>query len=277
MKTIHMIDNYKILCDEAERIGKFDAYKAYTQNYPYFFPGVFRYLYCQPIENLRNMIERVDFSKLLQVAENNYESGMVDYSFACINKFIKSMHVDFEFTFLLGLELSNIGGCATPSRMGEPHLYIGIDRPLDKEWIDLFVPHEVFHMLRAHMTQESAPETVFSRTIEEGLASYASLWAHNMEWTITNVAKTLNVSEKQAGNLIKNTDALLKKIIIDGDKPISFEVMKEYFVTQSSDVEHPVAGYYIGLYLTHLSVKRGVEFERFVSMPINEIINMWLY
>ena len=29
MKTIHMIDDYKILCKEAESIGKFEAYKAY--------------------------------------------------------------------------------------------------------------------------------------------------------------------------------------------------------------------------------------------------------
>ena len=39
----------------------------------------------------------------------------------------------------------------------EPNLYIGIDKPLNKEWIDLFVPHEMFHMVRQHMTQDSAP------------------------------------------------------------------------------------------------------------------------
>lgn len=275
MKTIHMIDNYKILCKEADQIGKFEAYKAYTQKYPYFFQGLFQSLYCRPIENLRTMIERVDFQKLLQVAEDNYDSGMVDYTVACVNRFIESMHIDFEFTFLIGLELANIGGCATPSHMGEPHLYIGIDRPLEKEWIDLFVPHEVFHMLRAYVTQDSDPQTVFSTTIEEGLASYASLWAHNMEWTTTNVAKVLNVSEKQAGNLMKDTDALLERIFLDGDKLLSFETMNEYFVAQLTDVEFPVVGYYVGLYLAHLSVNNGVEFERFVSMPRNEIINIW--
>lgn len=275
MKTIHMIDNYKILCEEAERVGRFEAYKVYTQKYPYFFQGVFQYLYCQPIENLKPMIEQVDFQKLLQIAEKNYESGVVDYTIDSINKFVESMHANFDFTLLLGLELSNIGGCATPSDTGEPHLYIGIDKPLNHEWIDIFVPHEMFHMVRHHMTLDNAPETVFSRTIEEGLASYASLWAHDMEWNMTNIAKALNVSEQQASNLMAHTDELLRKIVLDGDKPISSETMKEYFVAQSLDVEFPVVGYYIGLYLTHLSVKNGVKFEQFISMSRDEIIAMW--
>lgn len=275
MKTIHMIDNYKILCNEAEKTGKYEAYKAYTQKYPYFFHGVFQYLYCQPIDNLKSMIERVDFQALLQVAESNYTLGMVDYAIDSIKEFVDKMQVDFDFTFLLGLELSNIGGCATPSHLGEPYLYVGIDRPLTKEWLSFFIPHELFHMLRAHTTQDNDPETVFSRTIEEGLASYAPLWVHNMEWTVANVAKTLNVSEIQADSLMQNTDSLLAGIVRDGNEPISLETMNKYFVAQSFNVEFPVIGYYIGLYLTHLSVENGVNFEQFISMTRNEIINMW--
>ncbi len=275
MKTIHMIGDYRLLCQEIGTVGKFEAYKSYTQKYTDFFQGVFKYLYCQPMENLRTLIEQMDFQELLQVAEKNYELGIVDYVHTCIYKFLERMHIDFNFTFLLGLELSNIGGCATPSDMGEPYLYIGIDKPVNKEWVNTFIPHEVYHMLRHHVTQDSAPETVFSRTIEEGLASYASLWAHNLEWNLTNVAKTLGVSEKQADNLMKNTDVLFEKLIYDGTKQISPETMNEYFAAQSSDAEFPVIGYYIGLYLTHLSVENGVNFGQFVSMSRNEITNMW--
>ena len=275
MKTIHMVDDYRILCKEIGTIGKFEAYKSYTQKYPYFFQGVFKYLYCQPIENLRTLIEQVNFQELLQVAEKNYELGLVDYVHTCINEFIERMHIDFNFTFLLRLELSNIGGCATPSDMGDPFLYIGIDKSLDKDWIDIFIPHEVYHMLRHHVTKDSAPETVFSRMIEEGLASYAPLWVNKLEWNLTNVARTLGVSEKQAENLMKNTDVLLEKLILDGTKQISSETMNEYFVVQSADVEFPVIGYYVGLYLAHISVEGGVNFEQVVSMSRNEIIDMW--
>lgn len=275
MKIIHMIDDYQKLCQEAEQIGKFEAYKAYTQKYADFFHGVFRYLYCQPIENLKPMIESVSFSALLQVAKDNYESGNVDYAIASVNQFMERMRADFDFTFLLGLELSNIGGCAVPNDVGEPYLYIGIDKPLSKEWIAFFVPHEMFHMVRHQTTRDLSAETVFSRTIEEGLASYAPLWAYNMEWNAANVAKTLGVSVKQAEQLMSHTDTLLDKLSLDGYKPISPETMKEYFTAQASDVEFPVIGYYVGLYLAHLSVEKGESFQRFISMPRNEIINMW--
>ena len=59
MKIVHMIDDYRILCEETERVGRYEAYKAYTSKYPYFFEGVFRYLYCQPMSNTNlNLVKR---------------------------------------------------------------------------------------------------------------------------------------------------------------------------------------------------------------------------
>ena len=257
-------------------MGKYEAYKAYIQKYPYFFEGVLKYLYCQPIENLKEMIEDVNFHLLLKTAEENYETGKVDYIIEFMNKFIKKINIDFDFSFLIGIEMGNIGGCASPCDTGDPHLYIGIDKPLDKEEIGMLISHELYHMLRAYMTQESTADTVFSRMVEEGLASYSSLWAHDMEWNTVNIAKTLYVSEKQANNLLNNTNMLLERIVTDGEKQISVETMTEYFVADMYDVEFPVIGYYIGLYLAHLSVEQGIDFERFISMSQNDIIDMWL-
>ena len=271
-----MINEFKLLCEDIETTGKYEAYKAYTEKYPYFFQGVFKYLYCQPIENLKEMIEQADFNMLLKHAEENYKMGKIDYIIDFMNIFIKKMNVDFDFSFLIGLEMGNIGGCASPCDTGDPHLYIGIDRPLDKENIGMIISHELYHMLRAYMTKESTLDTVFSRMVEEGLASYSSLWAHNIEWNAINVAKTLSVSEKQANNLLNNTNMLIERIVADGEKPISVETMSEYFVACENDVEFPVIGYYVGLYLTHLSVEQGLEFERFISMPLKDIIDLWL-
>ena len=275
MKIVHMIDDYRLLCQEAQRLGNFEAYKAYTEKYPYFFPGVFRDLYRQPIEFWEEMIEQIDFSALLQVAEENYASEMVNYTLERVQRFMDKMKVDFDFTMLLGLELSNIGGCASPSDWDEPCLYIGIDRPLEKEQIDLLVTHELCHLMRSHLIRNLEPETVFSRTIEEGLASYASLWAHDLDWNLMNVAKTLAVSEAQADNLLKATDALLEKLALDGDQPLSFETMQAYFIADSGEAEYPVIGYYLGLCLTRRSIEKGVSFEKLVMMPTDEIVNMW--
>ena len=276
MKIVHMIEDYGILCNEAKNVGKFEAYENYTKKYPAFFQSVFRFLYCQPIERLKPMIEQTDFKNLLQVAENNYKQGTVDYTILSAKRFVERMNVDFEFTFLLGLELSNIGGCALPDDEYEPNLYIGIDRPLSKDQIDILIPHEIIHMVRHHTVKDGFPDTVLSRAVEEGLASYATLWIHNPEWNVANVAKTLNVSEAQADNLMKNTAALTEKLLSDGDAPISSETMREYFTSTSVDDDFPVKGYYLGLYFTHLSVKNGTEFEKLIFMPKEKIADIWL-
>ena len=275
MKIVHMIDDYRLLCREAQQVGNFEAYKAYTEKYPYFFPGVFRDLYRQPLEFWQEMIQQIDFTALLQAAEENYASDMVNYTIACVQRFMDKMKVDFDFTLLLGVELGNIGGCASPADWDEPCLFIGMDRPLEKEQIDLLVTHELCHLMRSHFIRDLEPETVFSRTIEEGLASYASLWEHDLDWNLMNVAKTLAVSEVQADNLLEATDTLLEKLALDGDQPLSFETMKAYFTADSGEAEYPVIGYYVGLHLAHESVEKGVPFEKMVTMPRQELIRLW--
>ena len=275
MKIVHMIDDYKCLCREAEQVGQYAAYKAYTEKYPYFFSGVFRYLYRQPIEYWQEMIEQVDFRELLQVAEENYASGMVDYSISCVRKFMERMGADIDFTLLLGMELSNIGGCATPADWEVPCLYIGIDKPLEKEFIDLLIPHEMCHLMRAQMFQRMDTETVFGRLIEEGIASYASMWAYDLPWNLQNVARNLCVSETQVDHMMKATDTLLQKLASEGNQPVTYELMCEYFTTQDIDQEYPVKGYYLGLYLAHRSVENGVPFEKLISMSAEEIQTLW--
>jgi len=276
MKTVHMLGDYEALCREAQLRGKFEAYKNYTQKYPSFFGGVLKYLYCQPLENLRPIIEAADFTALLQAAQRNYESGMVEYAERSIANYLQQMNADFPFTLLIGLELANIGGCSLPTEGDEPFLYIGIDRALSRQWLDIFAPHELLHLVRNRRTKPACPETVLSRAVEEGLASYASLWVHNLPWNAANVARTLNVSEAQAQNLLRSTDMLLQRLRSDGGKPISSETMQAYFTDFMPETELPVIGYYLGLHLTHEAVAHGADFSQLIGLPAEELAAAWL-
>ena len=277
MKTIHMLADYEAMCREAEQIGKFEAYKNFTQKHPSFFIGVLRYLYCQPLENLRPIIESADFSSLLKTAQHNYTSGMADYTIRSAAKFLQQMNVHFPFTLLIGLELGNIGGCSLPVEEGEePFLYIGADRTLRKEWIDIVVPHELLHLIRNRITAPPSPETVISRTVEEGLTSYASLWAHDLPWNTVNIARILNVTELQAANLLHSTDTLLQRLRADGSKLICPETMQAYFTDFLPDTELPVIGYYLGLCLTHAAVEHGADFSQLISLPAETLASEWL-
>ncbi|MBQ9959089.1 MAG: hypothetical protein IJP01_01915, partial [Oscillospiraceae bacterium] len=272
----HMLGDYEALCREAQLRGKFEAYKNYTQKYPSFFGGVLKYLYCQPLENLRPIIEAADFTALLQAAQRNYESGMVEYAERSIANYLQQMSADFPFTLLIGLELANIGGCSLPTEGDEPFLYIGIDRALSRQWLDIFAPHELLHLVRNRRTKPACPETVLSRAVEEGLASYASLWVHHLPWNAANIARTLNVSEAQAQNLLRSTDMLLQRLRSDGGKPISPETMQAYFTDFMPETELPVIGYYLGLHLTHEAVARGADFSQLIILPAEELAAAWL-
>ncbi len=275
MQIRHMIDDYRILCKKAHSLGHYNAYKDYTEKYRYFFDSVFKYLYCCPMDDLKDHIERVDFNSLLEIAESNYANGMCDYIVSDAHKFINAMGIDFEFIFLLGLELSNIGGCATPVDTDIPYLYIGIDRPLTKEFSDIFLPHEMHHLIRSYRTNETASQTLFSRIVTEGTASYAPIWLHNLEWNADNVARVLSIDTPHAEYLIAHTDDLLKKVLQDGDSTLSPQVMDEYFCVKDTTDNPQLPGYYIGLYLTHMTVMNGVNFNELTVIPTEKILNMW--
>jgi len=213
---------------------------------------------------------------LLQAAQRNYESGMVEYAERSIANYLQQMNADFPFTLLIGLELANIGGCSLPTEGDEPFLYIGIDRALSRQWLDIFAPHELLHLVRNRRTKPACPETVLSRAVEEGLASYASLWVHNLPWNAANVARTLNVSEAQAQNLLRSTDMLLQRLRSDGGKPISSETMQAYFTDFMPETELPVIGYYLGLHLTHEAVAHGADFSQLIGLPAEELAAAWL-
>ncbi|MBO5654586.1 MAG: hypothetical protein J6S32_00975, partial [Clostridia bacterium] len=90
------------------------------------------------------------------------------------------------------------------------------------------------------------------------------------------IAKVLYMTEQQADNLIKNTELLLKELVLDGDKPITAETMEKYFVAENEEASLPVVGYYIGLYLTYTSIKKGFSFQQLATLPHDEILKLWL-
>ena len=52
MNVFNMVEDYRQMCGAKKEMGNFAAYKAYTEKYPDFFGGVFKYLYMTDIDNL---------------------------------------------------------------------------------------------------------------------------------------------------------------------------------------------------------------------------------
>jgi len=276
MKIIHMIDAYRHLCADCRKEEKFEAYRAYTETYAIFFDAVFRYLYHCPVEALRRYIENVDFDRLLDVGEQNYARGVCDRIIAAADKTRSLLKTDFEFELMLGMELSNIGGCSVPRKDNVPYLYIGIDRELDNSFIDIFVPHEMYHMIRCQNAPRTENETLLSRTVEEGLASFVPMWLNDLEWNAESVSKLLGLQLHQSAYLIENTAQIVNDVIEHGAVPLNAQIMQKYFSLTDADAAPALTGYYAGLYLTYLSLRNGVDFEQFAAMPAEEIVDLWL-
>ena len=64
-----MIEDYKLLCEEIGVVGKFEAYRSYTQKYPYFFQGVFKYLYSSPYPHFLDTVDLFSFLIFLPILE----------------------------------------------------------------------------------------------------------------------------------------------------------------------------------------------------------------
>lgn len=276
MKIVYMIHDYHKLCVNCHEVGNFEAYKKYTLTYKSFFDAVFKYLYCTPADTLCEYIEGMNFDRFLQQAESNYDQGICDYIIAVAQKTAEEMKVRFDFELLLGMELSNISGCSVPREDHVPYLYIGVDRSLTKEFIDMFVPHEMYHMVRCHLAPQASSETLLSRAVEEGLASFVPMWMNNMEWNADSVSKVLSVQPQQAEYLLTHTDQIVESVLKHGDEPLTSQVMQDFFSVTDANAQLALPGYYVGLYLTRLAVKNGVDFNQFSSMPGNDVIALLL-
>lgn len=275
MKILHMIDNYRALCANCGKAGKFEAYTAYTHTHKAFFDGVFQYLYRSPMDALRGYIEQVDFPHFLSQAEENYAQGICDYIVSVAEKTAALLQVDFEFELMLGMEMGNIGGCSVPRADHVPYLYIGIDRALTREFVDIFVPHEMYHMLRCQRAPQTESETLLSRAVEEGLASFVPMWLHKMDWSADTVGKLLGIAPQQGDYLLAHTGQIVAQALQQADTPLTAQIMGEYFTLAAPDAQPALPGYYVGLYFTYLAVKNGVDFHAFSAMPSEEIAHLW--
>ena len=274
MHVVSMLDDYRVMCKSAESDGKFEAYKAYTAKYPVLFSSVMKYLYQCPLEALREYIESSDMKKLLLQGEENFKIGKFTAVADSVSKCCTRMGIDFSFDLYLGMELGNIGGASLPTDDDSRFVYIGVDRPIDTLWQQIFVPHELHHLLRIHKTGEKESNTLRSRMVSEGLASYCPLWYYDMLWNTETVAQSLGVNEKQSGYMLDHAEELIEDLWNEGDLPLDQTVMSRYFASRDEDSDVRVPGYFAGMWFVHELVLSGCDFIELTGMDTAEILEL---
>lgn len=169
MNVINMTDDFQMLCKEAKVIGNFEVYKHYTMKYPVLFEGVFKGLYMAEIDNLKDLINHVEFERNLKIVQDNEKRVISSGIIKEVEKVASLLKFNKDFDLYLGMELGNIGGFSGPNLNGKPLIYIGLDRKIDETFIKYFVPHEMNHMVRTDGIKEINPLDFIERVITEGL------------------------------------------------------------------------------------------------------------
>lgn len=274
MRVVSMLDDYRKMCDFAEVHGKFEAYRAYAAKYPTLFNAVEKYLYNCPLDALKDYIEGSDLKALLLQGEANYENGLFTFVSDCVESCRKRMGIDFPFDLYLGLELGNIGGASLPVEEGNPFVYIGMDKAFDSTFCNIFVPHELHHLLRIHHTGEKDSITLKARMVSEGLASYCPLWIEDLPWNTEIIAQTLGIKQKSAKYMMENADVIIKELWAEGDKSLDQEIMMRFFAATNEDENVCVPGYFVGLWLTHALVEQGYDFMKLTNMYTPEVLSL---
>lgn len=279
MRIIHMIDDFKILCEEKIEMGNFEAYRKYTKKYPELFDGIFRGLYMTELKNLIPMIDSIDFQQNFKIAKQNYDNNIVQKIIETAKEVALLLNFKQGFDVYLGLELGNIGGFAGPNPKGSPFIYIGLDRVIDKPFLNYIVPHEMNHMVRIHANENINLFDFRERTITEGLGSLCPIILYNMDYSINTISTSLSIPNKEVRDLIDNRDLLINEITEQFGTPLNEEKMKRYFTWSNQDEndKYYLSGYYVGMEIIKDLMGVGYNFDELTTMPSKLIWEEYKY
>lgn len=273
MRVIHMIDEFKTLCGEISEIGSFEAYRRYTLKYPKLFDKIFKGLYMTKLDNLKPMIDLVDFQKNLEIAQNNYKNGMVQNIIHYAEQVASFLGFNKEFDIYIGLELGNISGFSAPDLDGIPFVYIGLDSENELTSIKYLIPHEINHMIRLNAIKDIDMFDFMERTITEGLGVYCSIVYNNIEYSANEISRILSLPIKQVVKLINNDKFIMNKVFGEFGSKLTQDKMSEFFIWSDSDSDEKYlfSGYYVGMRIIKELVEQGYDFSKLTIMPSSVI------
>jgi len=273
MKVIDMKEDFIFLCKEMKEIGPFEAYKRYTMKYPELFDNILKGLYLTELDNLKPMIESIDFERNLEIGEKNYKNGIPEKICIIAKDVVEDLGFRDDYDIYFGLELGNISGFSLPNPDGKPFIYIGLDIELEESSLKNLIPHEINHMIRINKIKDIDLYDFQERVISEGLGVYCPVVLNKLEFTVNTISDVLNLPIKEVVKLNKNVDFLIDKVSGEFGSKITHENNHEYFTWSESNSEEKylLSGYYVGMIIIKGLVEKGYSLSELTIMPSNVI------
>lgn len=269
MKVIDMKDDYILLCKEMKEIGPFNAFKHYTMKYPELFDNILKGLYITKLDNLKPMIESIDFVQNLEIGERNYQNGIPEKVCTIAKDVVHNFKFSDDFDIYLGFELGNIAGFSSPKPNGKPFVYIGLDIEFEETSLRNIIPHEINHMIRLIKIKDIDFYDFQERVISEGLAVCCSIILNKFEFTVNTISEALNLPIMEVAKLNNNVDFLIDKVSKEFGFKMTYENNSDYFTWSKSNSNEKflLSGYYIGMIIIKELINKGYSLSELTIMP----------
>lgn len=249
-----MLDDYKQLCEESEINGNWIAWKNYIIKYEALFSSILEGLYMVNLEELKPMIETVDFKVIYNKAKDNAKNGCIEEIIKWVNISLEYFDNKKDFVLYIGCEIGNILGCVLP--VGEDvAVYFGMETIKDIEDLKSLVPHEINHFIRQSSLNQQSNFRVEElnkfkeRVVAEGLGVYTSFRILGFEDNTYNLAKVIGIPEMNIHILLQQEKGLEEEVLNQINNFLNVNMMGKYFGYTDKDIleNRPVyTGYFIG-------------------------------
>lgn len=272
MRVINMIDDFKVLIDQVNQVGKWEAFKSYYYKYPEIWEKICGYLYMINLEGLEPTVEHIDFMELLKKVEAN--QNKIDYIQQTAKSVARELEFSQDFELYIGVGLGHINGTALPGN--KPMIYIGIEC-IDEQIVELeyLIAHEISHMVRSYKIKEINPNAFKERIITEGIGTLYPLLRAGEEVNKQTIAKVLFMPEEKVQVLLDNEEELTRKIFEKMEFELNSQLMKRYFMYDGSSEEAQLAGYFIGMRVIERILKTGKSIQKITAMCADDIISKY--
>lgn len=285
MRVVNMLEDYEKLCIESDSQGNFEAWKNYVSKYEALFSGILKGLYMLELEDLKPIIESVNFKEIYTKAKENVEKG-------CIEEIIKMAEVGLnyfgsknELILYIGCEMDNIGACVLPTEEGTI-VYFGIETIKNIEDLKSLVLHETNHFIRVldlNKANDFKIEQINSfkeRLISEGLGVFTPFNLLELEDNAKNLSKVIGIPVNNIETLIKEEKLLEKEILEHVDEMLNFDMMRKYFAYTDEDMladKTLYSGYFIGFrIIQRLHSTKKYSLKELTNLSADKILEEYL-
>lgn len=254
MKVINMLADYEQLCIDSDINGNWIAWKNYVLKHESLFSAILKGLYMVNLEDLKTMIESMNFRAIFKKAKENAHNGCIEEIIKWVNTSMDYFDNEKDFVLYIGCEVGNIGACVLPVDENVV-VYFGIETVKNIEDLKNLVPHEMNHFIRlSSLVKEDnfniqVLNTLKERVVSEELAVFTPFRMLELEDNVHNLSKILGIPETNVQTLIDQEQELEKEILNQMNQMLNANTMYKYFGYTAEDriANKPIySGYFIG-------------------------------